>query len=125
MRQSLCFPNPCGSGVSSETRNNVILLPLAALAFSVTAPAGPIIPSSAIVPVMITGTIAEDGIIGPAGAVTEKARAAKGNNITLFLVSEDTPDPQGFGKQRDCRITGSIEYCEINYVQKDTNLTLE
>ncbi|MCX6818927.1 MAG: hypothetical protein NT129_02905 [Candidatus Aenigmarchaeota archaeon] len=75
--------------------------------------------------VMITGTIAEDGTIGPAGAVTEKARAAKDNNITVFLVSKDTPDPQEFGKQRNCYNIDKIEYCEIDYVQKDTNMTLE
>jgi uncharacterized protein len=73
--------------------------------------------------VMITGTIAEDGTIGPAGAITEKMRAAKDNNITIFLVSNNTPQPKEFQKQRDCRNINKLEYCEIAYVQKEANMT--
>jgi predicted S18 family serine protease len=64
--------------------------------------------------VMITGTINEDGSIGRAGAVLEKARAAKKLNMTTFLVPANQ-SKSNTGKTKYCKLIDLIEYCEVDY----------
>lgn len=73
--------------------------------------------------VMITGTIEEDGSIGPVGAILEKAQAAKENNATTFLV------PQGLGtrittyeKNKDCKSFDSITICQTTYSPREVSV---
>lgn len=66
--------------------------------------------------VTITGTIEEDGKIGPAGSIKGKARASRDNNLSVFLVSGDLPQQKEYYGQRTCSMMDKIEYCEIKYV---------
>lgn len=73
--------------------------------------------------IMMTGTINEDGSFGEAGAIVEKAKAAKQNNATIFLV------PSGFGteiteynEEKSCGTYNENEYCEIKIKSKRTSL---
>jgi len=75
--------------------------------------------------VMITGTIDDEGKIGVAGAIPEKISAAKENDITLFLVSSDLPPQSTVKSEKSCNKINKIEYCEINYVPKETDLSEE
>ncbi|MEM7824012.1 MAG: S16 family serine protease [Candidatus Aenigmatarchaeota archaeon] len=65
--------------------------------------------------VMITGTINDDGSIGPVGGVLEKAKAAKNVGATLFLV------PSGEGTEtllkpiEKCVQKPRFVYCETRY----------
>ena len=68
--------------------------------------------------VMITGTINEDGSIGEAGAILEKARAAKEINIKTLLVPVNQSKEISAGKTKYCKTINSIEYCEITYEQE-------
>jgi predicted S18 family serine protease len=81
--------------------------------------------------VMITGTINDDGSIGEAGGILEKARAAKEMNITTFLVPLNQSKELTTGKTKYCRTINSIEYCEVTYgqemvdIQKELNMTIK
>jgi uncharacterized protein len=72
--------------------------------------------------VAITGTIREDGSIGPVGAIIEKAKASRDAGANILLV----PDGQGFEpnvtRQRSCKFDGKIEYCKVDYINKRKNL---
>jgi predicted S18 family serine protease len=78
--------------------------------------------------VMMTGTIREDGTIGQAGAIFEKASAAKHLNITTFLVPVNQ-STSSEGKTKHCKLLNSIEYCEVDYsssmdISKELNMTI-
>lgn len=81
--------------------------------------------------VMITGTINEDGSIGEAGAILEKARAAKIMNITTFLVPVNQSKEVSTGKTKYCKTINSIEYCEVTYgqemvdIEEELNMTIK
>lgn len=70
--------------------------------------------------VMITGTINEDGTIGPVGAVTAKAQAAKEAGAKLFLVPEGQSIRVTYVPKRTCEKIGQINYCTTEYVPKPT-----
>jgi len=71
--------------------------------------------------VTITGLIRPDGSIGPAGGITEKARSAEANNMTLFLVPKGTLKSDGTEREKSCRQLDGSEYCEVVYVPKKTD----
>lgn len=71
--------------------------------------------------VMITGSIQEDGSIGMAGAIAEKALVS--DEIEIFLVPEGQ-SPKEYTRERDCRIVNGYEYCETDYVEKYTEINL-
>jgi len=68
---------------------------------------------------MITGTINEDGTIGKAGGIFEKAAAAKAAGITTFLVPKGQSLENNVIKERRCRAVDSVEYCTVSYAQKN------
>ena len=68
--------------------------------------------------VSITGTIKENGEIGEAGAILEKARAAKAHGIKTFLVPSNQSLESTVRAERSCSFVDSIERCSIRYVQK-------
>jgi len=75
--------------------------------------------------VVITGTINEDGSIGKVGGISEKGKAAKEANATLFLV------PKGQGKiieyvpQTECRKFRVLTICETKYERKLVDISKE
>ncbi|MBI2076656.1 MAG: hypothetical protein HYT72_05415 [Candidatus Aenigmarchaeota archaeon] len=71
--------------------------------------------------VMITGTISENGTIGQAGGIFEKAAAAKAAGIKTFLVPEGQSLENNVFRERSCRAFDSVEYCAVNYIQKNSN----
>lgn len=74
--------------------------------------------------VMITGEVMDDGSIAPVGGVTEKARAAKASNATLFLVPPNQKISfQTYGSEKNCKTSDGAAYCSINYVQKEMNIS--
>ncbi len=74
--------------------------------------------------VMITGSINEDGTIGLAGGIEEKAKAAKAAGARLFVVPSDYYFQQaGHEKKFECREMDGLEYCETSYVIKDADLS--
>jgi len=72
--------------------------------------------------IMITGTIEENGTIGPVGAVYEKAVAAMHANATLFLVPEGQSVRYGYRKERTCENVDSLTICKIRYTTNDMNI---
>ncbi|MBI2675123.1 MAG: hypothetical protein HYX24_01595 [Candidatus Aenigmarchaeota archaeon] len=73
---------------------------------------------------MITGSINEDGTIGLAGGIEEKAKAAKAAGAKLFVIpSEYYFQTIGHEKKFECRMLGGINYCETSYVAKDEDLS--
>ena len=74
--------------------------------------------------VMITGEVGEDGSILPVGGVTEKARAAKGSNATLFLIPPNQKLTfNTYGSEKKCKTSDGATYCSIDYVQKEMNIS--
>jgi predicted S18 family serine protease len=67
----------------------------------------------------ITGYINEDGIIGPASGIEQKAKALKENNFEKLIVSDQILLPKEFTRKTSCKNINSKEYCEINYIQED------
>lgn len=75
--------------------------------------------------VMITGTVEEDGTIGPAGGILEKARAAREAGATLFLIPEGATGTEGAERVKNCTTQEGRELCRIEYVPKKTDMTSE
>lgn len=65
--------------------------------------------------VMITGTINEDGKIGPAGGIRQKAIAAKNAGASILLIAKGSMI-EGWTKQMTCQRFDGKEYCELDYV---------
>ncbi len=80
--------------------------------------------------VMITGTINEDGTIGPVGAVLEKAVASKDVGAKLFLVPMGEGYSTNYLPERKCEKFGSVTYCTTQYkhqrvdIAKDTGIEI-
>lgn len=73
--------------------------------------------------VIMTGSVGADGKIGEAGAIKEKAIAAKEANATLFLVPAGTStEVKSYKKEKTCGDFEDYEYCEIRYVEDKRNL---
>jgi len=81
--------------------------------------------------IMMTGTILENGTIGPVGAILEKARAAKEAGATIFLVPKGQSTQLTSKRMRDCKQFDGIEVCQITYkygqvnVGQSINITVE
>ena len=72
--------------------------------------------------VMITGTINEDGTIGPVGAILQKAEAAKEAGATIFLVPEGEGTETYLKPQEKCSQKGRMVYCETTYDETSVNV---
>ncbi|MBI2148638.1 hypothetical protein HYU23_03080 [Candidatus Woesearchaeota archaeon] len=72
--------------------------------------------------IFITGTIEENGTIGLVSGIGEKAKAAKENNATLFLIPE-ARYLVGYDKVKKCNDLNGINYCQINYLPKKFELS--
>lgn len=73
--------------------------------------------------VMITGTISSDGTIGPAGAIAEKAKAAKESGARVFLVPKgQSYEYSNVTRERTCKSMDGAEYCTVNYSEKKINI---
>ncbi|MCX6815734.1 MAG: hypothetical protein NT120_02695 [Candidatus Aenigmarchaeota archaeon] len=72
--------------------------------------------------IMMTGTIRDNGTIGPIGSVSEKAKAAKDNGATLFLVPKGQSTEMTTIRTRECRNFDSLEICQIQYKHGETNI---
>ena len=75
--------------------------------------------------VMITGTINDDGSIGPVGGIVEKAKAAKDIGASLFIVPEGQSVETYYVQEQTCEDIGPIKYCSTKYVQQTANVTDE
>jgi uncharacterized protein len=65
--------------------------------------------------VMITGTIEDDGVIGPVGGVYEKAAAAKEAGIRMFLVPLNESKEAFTEPVENCTKDSGFVYCEKTY----------
>ena len=72
--------------------------------------------------VMITGTINENGTIGQAGGIFEKAASAKSAGIKTFLVPTGQSVENNVFRERRCKAVDSVEYCTVNYIRKSGGL---
>ncbi len=73
--------------------------------------------------VMITGTINSDGTIGPAGAIAEKAKAAKESGAGAFLVPKgQSYEYSNTTREKSCKSADGAEYCTVNYSEKKVNI---
>lgn len=73
--------------------------------------------------ITLTGTINSDGTIGTAGAVLEKAMAARENNASLFLVPEGSLGDGEVRREKQCQTFDGVEYCEISYLAQKTDIS--
>jgi uncharacterized protein len=72
--------------------------------------------------VMMTGTINENGAIGPIGGTLEKAKAAKSIGAKKFLVPRGQSVEVTYENQRVCEKRGPFEYCTIEAIRKTTDI---
>jgi len=75
--------------------------------------------------VMMTGTINNDGTIGPVGGALEKARAAKSIGAETFLVPEGQSVEISYEQVRHCERIGFADYCTIETVPHRTDISEE
>lgn len=66
--------------------------------------------------VSITGFIDENGIIGPASGIPEKASAMKEQGLEILLVSDQVALPYEFVRTEQCEEINGKKYCEVNYI---------
>ncbi|MBU0530117.1 MAG: S16 family serine protease [Candidatus Aenigmatarchaeota archaeon] len=66
--------------------------------------------------VMITGTINQNGVIGPIGEVLEKAKVAKELGATTFLVPRSQSVQIVYQDARTCNKVGLTEICETEKI---------
>lgn len=72
---------------------------------------------------IMTGSVQADGTVGDAGAIKEKAKAAKEANATLFLVPPGTSsEAKSYKKEKQCGMYDEYSYCEIRYVEDKKNI---
>ena len=71
--------------------------------------------------VMITGSIEEDGTIGMAGSIAEKAQAS--DEIDVFLVPAGQL-PVVYKKEKTCKMINNYEYCETEYIAEYTDINI-
>ena len=75
--------------------------------------------------IAMTGTINEDGSIDPAGGIKEKARTAKENGITTFLVAANQSQDTSRKSETECKMINGTNFCEVKYVETKTDLSKE
>ncbi len=73
--------------------------------------------------VIMTGSILENGTIGEAGALQEKAKAARDNNATLFLIPAGSGKViKGYAKNKECETRSGYEYCTLQYIARNVDI---
>ena len=75
--------------------------------------------------VLITGTIEEDGTIGPVGGIVKKAQAAKEVGAEIFLVPHGQSKIKTAKPVEKCEQLGFITYCVTEYRIEEINITEE
>lgn len=75
--------------------------------------------------VMITGSMEDDGSVGSAAGIKEKAIAARDNGATRFLIPEGIIREKGTERESHCSSMNGMDYCEINYVVIEEDLAEE
>ncbi|MEM2954937.1 MAG: S16 family serine protease [Candidatus Nanoarchaeia archaeon] len=75
--------------------------------------------------IIITGTINHDGTIGPVQAILPKAKAAKANNATLFLVPLLQSREVTYETKEHCEKFGATEFCTTEQIPKKINVSEE
>jgi uncharacterized protein len=75
--------------------------------------------------VMMTGTISDDGAVGPIGEAMAKARAAKQIGARLFLEPKGQSVETKTIPEKTCSQFGASEVCRIENVAKSFNITRE
>ncbi|MCX8194165.1 MAG: hypothetical protein N3G19_02265 [Candidatus Pacearchaeota archaeon] len=75
--------------------------------------------------VIITGTINHDGTIGPVQAILPKAKAAKENNASLFLVPLLQSREITYETKEHCEKFGPAEFCTTEQIPKKINISEE
>ncbi len=75
--------------------------------------------------IAITGSLNNDGTLGSASGIKQKANAAKGEGVRLLLVPKGSKyDIINYIDERECESIGSVEYCEIKRIER-SNLDIE
>lgn len=75
--------------------------------------------------VAMTGTINEDGTLGPAGGIKAKATVAKENDVTLFLVTANQSYDTSRKSETECSDINGTNYCEVKYKETKINFSDE
>jgi len=75
--------------------------------------------------VMMTGTIKNDGTIGPIGEVAAKANAAKEAGIKIFLVPATQSFQITYETKRNCERIGPTEFCTTETIPIRLNVSEE
>ena len=75
--------------------------------------------------VMITGTVEEDGSVGSAGGLVEKARAAREAGADTFLIPAGIVGTAGAERSKNCTVENGKEYCKVEYVPKKADIGKE
>lgn len=75
--------------------------------------------------VIITGTINHDGTIGPVQGILPKAKAAKENNASLFLVPLLQSREITYETREHCEKFGPTEFCTTEQIPKKVNISEE
>jgi len=75
--------------------------------------------------VIITGTINHDGTIGPVQGILPKAKAARANNATLFLVPMLESREITYESRKHCEKFGQQEFCTTEQVPRQVNISEE
>lgn len=65
--------------------------------------------------IMMTGSIRENGEIGPASGIPEKIRAGAQLGAKLFLVPKGQLVSEGLRKEEACDVSDGVKYCSITY----------
>lgn len=69
--------------------------------------------------ISITGYIEEDGTIGPASGIEQKAFALKKEGIEMLIASEALTFPRDSIRKKYCVSENGREYCEIDYIAEE------
>lgn len=73
--------------------------------------------------VVITGTIEEDGSIGPVGGILEKAKATRDSGATIFLVPLGQGVQNNYIPVKTCQQFGSFTFCQTQYKLQSINIS--
>ncbi len=75
--------------------------------------------------VMMTGTINQDGSIGPVGEIVAKAKAAKDIGAKLFLVPKGQAIQTYYKPIEHCERIGPLTYCSTEYKPEKIDVSKE
>lgn len=72
--------------------------------------------------ISITGTINQDGSIGPVGGIIPKATALKAAGIKTFIVPMGQGTQTNYIPQEECEKVGKFTLCQITYKKEKINV---